>query len=83
MLILLFFQIASDSADFRLGLRENAKYAAGVLTNDRTIEIRVPPITAIASGCNICDPAHHATASGRVPATVADAVNRSYLLLPA
>ena len=34
----------------------------------------MPPITAIASGCSICDPAPIASASGNMPAMAASAV---------
>ena len=34
----------------------------------------MPPITAMASGCSICEPAPQASASGIMPATVASAV---------
>jgi len=49
-------------------------WIAGVITSDKTIETRIPPITAIASGCSICDPAPSAKASGSIPATAARAV---------
>ena len=38
------------------------------------METRIPPITAMASGCSICEPAPSAKASGNMPATVARAV---------
>ena len=47
---------------------------AGVMTSDSSIEIRMPPMTAIASGWSICDPAPSASASGSIPATAASAV---------
>lgn len=37
---------------------------AGVMISDRIMEIRIPPITAIARGCSICEPAPHASESG-------------------
>src|SRR6267143_5261830 len=46
------------------------KWTAGVMMSDRTIEITTPPITEIASGCNICDPAPNANDSGSIPASV-------------
>ena len=39
--------------------------------NDNTMEIRMPPITAMASGCSICDPAPKARDSGSMPAMAA------------
>ncbi len=42
--------------------------------SESTMEMRTPPMTAIASGCSICDPAPMAKASGNIPATVAKAV---------
>ena len=50
------------------------KYTAGVTPSDRTIETRIPPITAMASGCSICEPAPNAKARGSMPAMVAMAV---------
>jgi hypothetical protein len=44
------------------------------MIRDSTIEMSIPPITAMASGCSICDPAPIANASGNIPATVASAV---------
>src|SRR3954454_11983263 len=44
--------------------RVSRKYTTGVTIRLRTIEIVTPPITAIASGCSICDPAPKANASG-------------------
>ena len=44
------------------------------MTSDSTIDARIPPITAIASGCSICEPAPQPSASGIMPATVASAV---------
>src|ERR1019366_8901726 len=40
----------------------------------RTIEMVRPPMTAIASGCSICEPAPSAKASGNMPQTAARAV---------
>ena len=39
--------------------------------SERTIEARIPPMTAMASGCSICDPAPIASESGSIPAIVA------------
>ena len=44
------------------------------MINDSTIEIAIPPITAIASGCSICEPAPRANANGNIPVTAAIAV---------
>src|SRR5213595_2188445 len=44
------------------------------MTRDSTIEINIPPITAMASGCSICEPAPQAKAKGSMPAMVASAV---------
>src|SRR6202049_3618296 len=54
------------------GLRKNL--IDGVTMSDKTIEMITPPITAIAKGCNICDPAPKANASGSIPAIVANGV---------
>jgi len=43
---------------------------------DKTMDAAIPPITAMARGCNICDPAPNASDSGIMPATVASAVIR-------
>ena len=42
--------------------------------SESTIEMRIPPMTAMASGCSICEPAPIASASGSMPATAAIAV---------
>jgi hypothetical protein len=47
---------------------------AGVTISESSIEIKMPPMTAIASGRTICDPAPSASASGSIPATAANAV---------
>ena len=47
---------------------------AGVIISDSTMEIKMPPMTAIASGCNICEPAPQARDNGIIPATAAIAV---------
>ena len=44
------------------------------MTSDSTIDATIPPITAIASGCSIWEPAPQPSASGIMPATVASAV---------
>ena len=44
------------------------------MTRDNAIEIKIPPITAMASGCSICEPAPQAKANGSMPAIVASAV---------
>ena len=48
-------------------------WIAGVTISDSSIEMRIPPITAMASSWSICDQAT-ATASGSMPATAASAV---------
>ncbi len=45
-----------------------------MITSDSTIDATIPPITAMASGCSICDPAPNPSASGIIPATVASAI---------
>ena len=40
------------------------------------MEMATPPMTAMASGCSICEPAPRASARGRMPVTVASAVIR-------
>src|SRR6266404_7991079 len=62
------------------------KCTAGVMMSESTMEITTPPITAIARGCNICEPAPIAKDSGSIPASVASAVmtmGRSRLRLDA
>ena len=44
--------------------------------SDKTIDATIPPMTAIASGCSICEPAPMASDSGIIPAMVASAVIR-------
>lgn len=55
-------------------LRVMKNCIAGVIMSDNTIEIRIPPMTAIANGCNICDPEPIASDNGNMPATAAIAV---------
>ena len=44
------------------------------MTSDSTIEAAMAPMTAMASGCNIWEPAPRPRARGIMPATVASAV---------
>ena len=56
-------------------LREvSSKNTIGVTISDKATETRMPPVTAMANGCSICEPEPSASASGSMPHIAATAV---------